>query len=104
MAGFQSQQGGNGFAGKQHDLKSDIVLQFNLTYNSNMTNIRKINQNQSQISSGSEVWMAELSGEYSLTNNLSVRAFFQTNINNPYIMNTYPNSTTKGGLTVRFSF
>lgn len=96
------------FAGKQHDLKSDIVLQFNLTYNSNMTNIRKINSYDpavgGQISSGSEVWMAELSGEYALTNNLSLRAFFQTNINNPYIMNTYPNSTTKGGLMVRFSF
>jgi len=92
------------FAGKQHDLKSDIVLKFNLTYTSNKTNIRKINQNLSQVSSGSEIWIAELSGEYALTNNLSVRAFFQTNINNPYIMNTYPNSTTKGGLTIRFSF
>ncbi|MBR4739519.1 MAG: cell surface protein SprA, partial [Bacteroidales bacterium] len=92
------------FAGKQHDLKSDVVLKFNLTYNSYMTNIRKINQNLSQVSSGSEVWMVELRGEYSLTNNLMVSAFFQTNINNPYIMNTYPNSTTKGGLTVRFSF
>ena len=45
----------------QH-LKSDIVLQLNITYNSNKTNIRKINQNISQISSGSEVWMAEISG------------------------------------------
>ena len=92
------------FAGKQHDLKSDIQLTFNLTYNSNMTNIRKINQNQSQVSSGSEVWRVDLGAEYSLTNNLSVKAFFQTDINNPYIMNTYPNSTTKGGLMVRFSF
>ena len=92
------------FAGKQHDLKSDIVLEFNLTYNSNMTNIRKINQNQSQISSGSEIWRADISARYALTNNLSVRLFFQTDINNPYIMNTYPNSTTKGGLTIRFSF
>lgn len=96
------------FAGKQHDLKSDIVLQFNLTYNSNMTNIRKINSYNpavgGQISSGSEIWMIELSGEYALTNKISVRAFFQTNINNPYIMNTYPNSTTKGGLMLRASF
>ena len=96
------------FAGKQHDLKSDIVLRFNLTYNSNMTNIRKINNYNpevgGQISSGSEVWMIELSGEYALTQNLIAKAFFQTNINNPYIMNTYPNSTTKGGLSIRFSF
>ena len=89
---------------KPIDVKSDIVLQLNLTYNSNMTNIRKINQNISQISSGSSVWMAELSAEYALTTFLTVRAFFQTNINTPYISNAYPNSTTKGGLTIRFSF
>ncbi len=86
------------------EVKSDIVLQLNITYNSNMTNIRKINQNISQISSGSSVWMAELSAEYSLTTYLVLRAFFQTNINTPYISNAYPNSTTKGGLTIRFSF
>ena len=87
-----------------HHLKSDIVLQLNLTYNSNKTNIRKINQNISQISSGSEVWMLELSGEYAISTTLTLRAFFQTNINTPYISNSYPNSTTKGGITVRFSF
>ncbi len=87
----------------QH-LKSDIVLQLNITYNSNKTNIRKINQNFSQVSSGSEVWMAELSAEYALSTSLTLRAFFQTNINTPYIRNSYPNSTTKGGITIRFSF
>lgn len=92
------------FADKVHKLKNDIVVQLNLTYNSNKTNIRKINQNLSQISSGSSVWMVELSGEYALSTSLTLKAFFQTNINTPYISNSYPNSTTKGGLTVRFSF
>lgn len=91
-------------AEETHHLKSDIVLQLNLTYNSNKTNIRKINQNISQVSSGSEVWMAEVSAEYALSTTLTLRAFFQTNINTPYISNSYPNSTTKGGITVRFSF
>lgn len=95
---------------KVHNLKSDVVLQLNITYNSNKTNIRKINQtynpNQDigQISSGSEVWMAELSGEYAISESLTARLFFQTNINTPYISNSYPNSTTKGGVSVRFSF
>lgn len=96
------------FGEKTHELKSDLVLQFNLTYNSNMTNIRKINSYNpeigGQVSSGSEVWMAEISGEYALTTYLTARLFFQTNINTPYISNAYPNSTTKGGLTIRFSF
>ena len=92
------------FAGKPYNLKNDIVLNLNLTYTSNLTNIRKINQNLSQISSGSEVWMAEISGEYALSTHVTLRAFFQTNINTPYISNAYPNSTTKGGLTIRLSF
>ncbi len=92
------------FADRTHHLKSDVVVSLNLTYTDNMTNIRKINQNLSQISSGSSVWMAELNGEYALTQSLTVKAFFQTNINTPYISNTYPNSTTKGGFSVRFSF
>lgn len=91
-------------ADETHHLKSDIVLQLNITYNSNKTNIRKINQNISQVSSGSEVWMAEISADYALSSALTLRAFFQTNINTPYISNSYPNSTTKGGITVRFSF
>lgn len=89
---------------KTHNLKSDIVLQLNVSYNSNKTEIRKINQSLSQVSSGSKVWMAELSGEYALSTTLTVKLFFQTNINTPYISNAYPNSTTKGGLTIRFSF
>ena len=85
------------------------MLQLNLTYNSNKTNIRRINGydpeiNHGQISSGSGVWMAEVSAEYALATFLTARVFFQTNINTPYISNAYKNSTTKGGLTIRFSF
>ena len=87
-----------------HDLKSDLVLQANLTYNNNKTQIRKINQGSRQVSSGSKIWMVEVSAEYALSSTLTLRTFFQTNINKPYITNAYPNSTTKGGITVRFSF
>lgn len=89
-------------AEKTHDFKSDLVLQLNITYNDNKTEIRRINQNVSQISSGSKVWMAEISAEYALMSYLTVRAFFQTNINKPYI--SFMNATTKGGITLRLSF
>ena len=92
-------------AEKTYNLKSDLVLQLNLTYNNNMTMIRKINQSGvSQVSNGSQVWMAEISAEYAVSNSITMRAFFQTNINKPHITNSYPNSTTKGGITMRFSF
>lgn len=89
---------------KTHNLKSDIVIQANLSYNQNKSQIRKIAQNTTQISSGSEVWTGGLSAEYALSQSLTVRLFFETTINRPFISNSYPNSTTKGGITVRFSF
>ena len=89
--------------GKPRDLKSDVLIQLNLTYNNNKTLIRKINQGTDQITSGSQVWMAEISGEYAVSSSITVKAFFQTNINTPYISNSYPNSTTKGGITIRFA-
>ena len=96
------------FAGKNHDLKSDIVLNLNLTRNSNRTTIRKISTYDpvtgGQVSAGGEIWMVDLSAEYALSSKLTLRAFFQTNINNPYILNTTPNSTTKGGLMLKVSF
>lgn len=90
-------------AQKTQELKSDVVLNMNLTYTDNKTLIRKINQNTHQISAGSQVIMAEINAEYQVSQSITVRAFFQTNITNPYV-NSYKTSTSKGGITLRFSF
>lgn len=89
---------------KVHKLKSDVVLNLNITYNNNLSLIRKINQGTQQKTSGAQLWTAEIYGEYAVMENLTVRAFFQTNINRPHISNSFPNSTTKGGITLRFNF
>ncbi len=89
---------------KTLNLKSDIIVRADVTRNVNKTTLRQVDQNVSQISSGSEVWTIGLSAEYALTTNLTIRAFFESTINTPFISNSYPNSTTKGGLTARFSF
>jgi cell surface protein SprA len=86
------------------NLKSDVVVRADLTRNINRTMLRQVDQNVSQVSSGSEVWTIGLSAEYSLTTNLTLRAFFESTINTPFISNSYPNSTTRGGITARFSF
>lgn len=86
------------------NFKSDLVLALNVTYNNNKTVLRRISQNSNQISSGSQIWMVDLSAEYTLMSYLAVRFFIQTNINNPWVQNSYLNATTSGGLTLRLSF
>jgi hypothetical protein len=44
-----------------------------------------------------------LSGEYSLTEKVVLRAYFEMTSNTPFVSNAYPNSTTQGGFSVRLT-
>lgn len=83
------------------DFKSDILLKADLSITSNKTILRKIDQNVNLISAGSKVATLNLSGEYSLTEKIILKAFFDMTINTPYISSSYPNSTTEGGFSVK---
>lgn len=91
-------------AEKTHELKSDLKISFNLTYTDNKTMIRKINQGNvaGQVTSGSKIWLGDINADYDVSQQLTLRLFIQTNINNPYI--SFLTATTKGGLALRFKF
>ncbi len=84
-------------------LKSDILVKADLSININKTTLRKIDQNVNLISSGSRVFTLNLSGEYSLTEKIVLRAYFEMNSNTPFVSNAYPNSTTQGGFSLRLT-
>ena len=84
-------------------LKSDIDLKLNLTWNQNTTILRNIDQNINLMSSGSDVFNLNLSGEYSLSEKIMLRAFFEMTMNTPYVSNAFPNSTTQGGFSLRLT-
>jgi hypothetical protein len=90
-----------GSVGKE--LKSDIDLKASVTWNKNTTILRKIDQDVNLMSSGSDVWTLNLSGEYAITEKILLTAFFEMTINNPYISNSYQNSTTQGGFKLKLT-
>ncbi|MCI7035219.1 MAG: hypothetical protein MR963_06735, partial [Bacteroidales bacterium] len=59
--------------------------------------------NVNLVSSGSKVFTLNLSGEYSLTEQIILKAYFEMTSNTPYVSNSYPNSTTQGGFSVRLT-
>ncbi|MBR1625917.1 MAG: cell surface protein SprA [Bacteroidales bacterium] len=87
--------------GNSREFKSDIFVKADLSVTSNKTVLRKIDQNVNLISAGSKVATLNLSGEYSLTEKIILKAFFDMTINTPYISSSYPNSTTEGGFSVK---
>ena len=89
--------------GSSKQFKSDILLKADLSLNINKTSLRKIDQNVNLVSSGARVFALNLSGEYSLTEKIVLRAYFEMSSNTPYVSNAYPNSTTQGGFAVRLT-
>ncbi|MDR1726265.1 MAG: cell surface protein SprA [Bacteroidales bacterium] len=85
------------------EFKSDILLKADFSWRTNKTILRKIDQNVNLVSSGSEVMSLSFSGEYSLTEKIVLRAFFEMVVNTPYVSNSYPNSTTQGGFALRIT-
>lgn len=83
------------------EFKSDILVKADLSITTNKTVLRKIDQDVNLISAGSKVFTLNLSGEYSLTEKVILKAFFDITINTPYISSSYPNSTTEGGFSLK---
>jgi cell surface protein SprA len=89
--------------GSTKNLKSDVLVKADFALNVNKTTLRKIDQNVNLVSSGAKVLSLNLSGEYSLTEKLVLRAYFEMTMNTPFVSNSYPNSTTQGGFSLRIT-
>lgn len=89
--------------GNSRQLKSDILVKADMSININKTTLRKIDQDVNLVSSGSRVFALNLSAEYSLTEKIVLRAYFEMTSNTPFVSNSYPNSTTQGGFSLRLT-
>ena len=83
------------------ELKSDIGIKANFSWNKNTTILRKIDQKVNLMSSGSDVLTFDVRGEYALTEKIMFTVFFEMTVNTPNVSNAYPNSMTQGGFKLR---
>ncbi len=89
--------------GKRTNLKSDLNLKADLSIKNNKTTLRRIDEDIDQISAGQRVISINTSAEYMINSKFNVRLFFDKIINKPFISSSFPNSTTNGGITLRFT-
>jgi len=83
--------------------KSDINIKVDYSIRSNKTVLRSIDTDIDQISAGQKVSSINFSLDYMLSQALTLRLFFDKITTNPYLSSQYRNSTTKGGISLRFS-
>ncbi len=92
-----------GGGGRKSQLKSDLDIKVDFSLRKNRTVLRRVDQDIDQVSAGQKVFSINTSIDYMLSKSVTLRLFFDKIINNPLVSNQYKNSTTKGGISIRFS-
>ncbi len=92
-----------GGGGRKTKITSDLDIKIDFSIRNNRTVLRRVDQNIDQVSSGQRVFSINTSLDYMLSKSVTMSLFFDRIMNKPFVSNQYPNSTTKGGISIRFS-
>jgi len=93
----------NFMGGRSRKYNTDLNIKLDMGIRDNKTILRRIDENTNQVSAGSRQFTLNFSADYMLSQSLQLRAYFNMNKNAPYISSQLANSTTSGGLTLRFN-
>lgn len=89
--------------GKQKNVKHDLNMKFDVTYKSQMSLLRKINDVYSQATSGNTAWTYKFSADYQISRALQFKLYYNRQVNTPLISTSYPTVNSDFGMTLSFS-
>jgi cell surface protein SprA len=90
--------------GKQKTLKSDLRLRIDFSLRKNSTVLHKLVEEIDQVTSGQIATSIKASADYVISNQVTVRAFFDWAKNTPLVTGTsYPMVNTSFGFSLRFT-
>ncbi len=88
---------------KGKPIKSDLNLKVDLSFRKNQTDIRRIVEEVSQTTGGTNIISIKTSADYVINERISCRLFYDRIINTPVISNSFPTTNTNAGLSLRLT-
>lgn len=89
---------------KNRDFSNDLTVRLDFSYRKMQSLIRKIEDQFTQATSGNVAKTIQLSADYGLSRSLTLRAFYDLQINEPIVSTaSYPTSNSNYGISLRFS-
>lgn len=89
------------FSGERRETVSDLNVTAGLAIKDNKTVLRKIEENQNQISAGMLNIAINVSADYQISKMVGLRFYYNQTINNPYLDLQYDNMNIETGISVR---
>ncbi len=84
-------------------MSSDLNLSLDLSIKDNMSLIRQIEDNTSQLTAGAKITAINFTADYVLSDKFSMQVYYDRTVNNPYISTSYPTTTSNFGVSFSFS-
>jgi cell surface protein SprA len=82
---------------------NDLVLKVDIGFRNDKTTLRRIDEQNSQVSAGQRKINIYVTADYTFSNRLSMQAYFRKDMADPFVSSQFKNSNTAGGVTMRFS-
>lgn len=85
------------------NFSNDLNVTVDFSYRKNHTLIRKIDNSPAQATAGQITKTIMFSADYGISRALTLRAFYDLQINEPLLSSSYPTSNSNYGISLRFS-
>ncbi|MBC8267014.1 MAG: cell surface protein SprA, partial [Flavobacteriales bacterium] len=89
--------------GRGKKISSDLDLKLDLNIRNNRTVIRKVVEDEEQITAGQQIITIKFSTDYVINDRLNIKAFYDKVITNPFLSTTFPGAITNAGFSIRFT-
>jgi cell surface protein SprA len=83
--------------------ETDLVLRADVNVRDNRTIIRKMVERQNQVTAGQKLVSIKMSADLEVSDKLTMRAFYDHQITNPYISTSFATSNIRSGVALRFN-
>ena len=84
-------------------LKSDLNLKVDLSFRKNETVIRRIVEEVSQSTAGTNIISIKVSADYVISEKINIRLFYDRIMNRPVLSNSFPTANTNAGISLRLT-
>ena len=92
------------YAGRGKKMSSDLDLKLDFNIRNNKTVIRKVIEDQQQLTMGQRTISIKFSADYVMSQRVNLKLFYDRVITNPFISTTFPGAITNAGFSLRFAF
>jgi len=88
---------------KGKPIKSDLNLKVDLSFRKNETVIRRIVEEVSQSTAGTNIISIKVSADYVISEKINIRLFYDRIMNKPVISSSFPTTNTNAGISLRLT-